>query len=105
MKRETSGTYLLWKPRRHERHLEGVAVRVKRVEGIGVHGAEHGEHTARKLLTYCNTREATLGCAVLRNLLKLSVNYIYTPPVIRLKVYYPKLRMNGAVPLLHRMLL
>ena len=77
MKLETSGTYLLWEPRRHERHLEGVAVRVKRVEGIGVHGAEHGEHTARKLLTYCNTRKATLGCAVLRNLLKLSVNYIY----------------------------
>ena len=77
MKRETSGTYLLREPRRHERHLEGVAVRVKCVEGIGVHSAEHGEHTARKLLTYCNTREATLGCAVLRNLLKLSVNYIY----------------------------
>jgi len=66
MKRETSGTYLLWEPRRHERHLEGVAVRVKRVEGIGVHGAEHGENTARKLLTYCNRRKATLGCASFR---------------------------------------
>ena len=76
MKGETSGTYLLWEPRRHERHLEGVAVRVKRVEGIGVHGAEHGENTARKLLAYCNRRKATLGCAVLRNLLKLNVNYI-----------------------------
>ena len=78
MKRETSGTYLLWEPRRHERHLEGVAVRVKCVEGIGVHGAEHGENTARKLLTYCNKREATLGCAGLHNLLKLSVIYIHT---------------------------
>jgi len=83
MKRQTSGTYLLREPRRHERHLEGVAVRVKRVEGIGVHGAEHGEHTARKLLTYCNRRKAKLGCALLRKLLKLSVNYIYTHPIFR----------------------
>jgi len=57
MKLETSGTYLLWEPRRHERHLEGVAVRVKRVEGIGVHGAPSMENTPRENCLHTATRE------------------------------------------------
>lgn len=40
-------------PGRDERHLERVAVRVQRVEGIRRDGTEHGEHAAGKLITYC----------------------------------------------------
>lgn len=44
---------LLREPGRDKWHLERVAVRVQRVEGIRRDGSEHGEYAAGKLITYC----------------------------------------------------
>lgn len=53
-KRDT--THLLREPRRDEGHLEGIAVRVQNVEGIGIDGADHRPDPAAEAVAYCNTK-------------------------------------------------